>query len=265
MDFYALTKFFKNPLLLVEGDADADALKTVEESPMFRPQVELDPNNTLFNTANTALENSEEIAGSLFNAEGGSCSNGATFVGTQSEKFCEEGPVQTRLTCRIKRIVEFDRYDRYKCAIKQNVFVQNCKASSSYSCISNYQACVARNFRISYHPYNAGYYSQRVKIKVCLGDRFRITSDNIYKRIYVYDLQNCGQWRWCWKTVNLGSLLTGESYTSAALSKRTRCFTKDIATPRTSKGHSASNYSHSVKGYCCDQYRQTINKNGSCS
>ena len=141
--------------LRLNGSADADALKSVEDSRKLRPDVTLDPEGNLFGAANDAHTNKGTIAGDIFSAEQGSCTTSGGAAGKTTEKFCERRRVNEQLSCQIKRQISFDRFDTYSCTRSVASTPKTCRKVIRFACkTTNHDACVARNTSVSSAGHN---------------------------------------------------------------------------------------------------------------
>lgn len=135
-----------------EADNDQGrVLRATEDSAKIRPKVDIDGQGPLFDDANWAHENAEDIAGKYFSSETGSCTTPELPVSELSDAFCESLPARETRTCRLIRKVWADRTDTYRCDRRAAKFVKVCEKTNSYSCKVNStkRACIQSNVRIT--------------------------------------------------------------------------------------------------------------------
>ncbi|OBY26806.1 hypothetical protein [Leisingera sp. JC1] len=139
--------------ILETRDADNDqgrVLRATEDSAIVRPDIDIDGQGELFDDANWAHENAEDIAGRYFSSETGSCTTPEVPVSDERDEFCESLPAREEKTCRLIRRIWVDRTDTYRCDRRAANFVKVCEKTQSYSCHRNstVAACIRRNVRI---------------------------------------------------------------------------------------------------------------------
>ncbi|ATG41708.1 hypothetical protein [Phaeobacter piscinae] len=139
--------------ILETRDADNDqgrVLRATEDSAIVRPDIDIDGQGELFDDANWAHENAEDIAGRYFSSETGSCTTPEVPVSDVRDEFCESLPAREEKTCRLIRKIWVDRTDTYRCDRRAANFVKVCEKTQSYSCRRNgsVAACIRRNVKI---------------------------------------------------------------------------------------------------------------------
>ncbi|PRZ45592.1 hypothetical protein [Tritonibacter scottomollicae] len=138
--------------ILQMRDADNNqgrVLRATEDSAEIRPDVDIDGQGELFDDANWAHENADDIAGQYFTSESGSCTTPDVPVSNIRDEFCESLPRRQNHTCELIRNIWVDRTDRYRCDKRAANFVKVCEKVSSYSCNvnTNANACISRKVR----------------------------------------------------------------------------------------------------------------------
>ncbi len=126
-------------------------LRATEDSVAIRPDVDIDPQGELFDDANWAHENADEIAGRYFSGETGQCTEASIPVSQVKDRFCESLPAREMQTCQLIRRIWVDRTDTYRCDKRAETFVRLCDKTNSYSCVVNdsVDACISRNVRFT--------------------------------------------------------------------------------------------------------------------
>ena len=229
-----------NSLRLSDG-ADADALKSVEDSERLRPEVELDPEGNLFGVANDAHTHKDTIAGDMFSAEKGSCTTSGGAQGKNTENFCERSRLNEQLSCQIKRQISFDRFDTYSCTRNAASTPNTCRKIIRYSCrATNHAACVARNTSVSSAGHN--------QIRMRYTDRvrgLRFTGKFWRKGWY--------RWRYGWQHKCTHHYTVSEfSSADPSTSARWQDTTRSAGACR----HSRADYSLTASA-CCDEFSKT--------
>ncbi|MDC0660629.1 hypothetical protein N6L27_21705 [Leisingera sp. SS27] len=140
--------------ILETRDADKTqgrVLRATEDSALIRPDIDIDGQGELFDDANWAHENAEDIAGRYFSSETGSCTTPEVPVSDVRDEFCESLPAREEKTCRLIRKIWVDRTDTYRCDRRASNFVQVCEKTNEYECKvnSNRAACIRRKVRIT--------------------------------------------------------------------------------------------------------------------
>ncbi len=134
-------------------DADNDqgrVLRATEDSSQIRPDVHIDGQGELFDDANWAHENADDIAGQYFTSETGACTTPEIPVSDLRDEFCESLPRRQTRTCDLIRNIWVDRTDEYRCDKRAANFVKVCEKVASYTCEinTNANACIASKVRI---------------------------------------------------------------------------------------------------------------------
>ena len=229
-----------NSLRLKDG-ADADALKSIEDSERLRPDVNLDPEGNLFRAANDAHINQDTIAGDIFSAETGSCTTPDEPQWDRQEKFCERSRVNEQLSCLIKRQISFDRFDTYSCTRSAASTPNTCRKVIRYACkTANHAACVARNTSVSSAGHN--------QIRMRYTDRvrgLRFTGKFWRKGWY--------RWRYGWQHKCTHHYTVSE-FGSADPSTSARW--QDITRSAGACRHSRADYTLTASS-CCDEFSKT--------
>ena len=229
-----------NSLRLRDG-ADADALKSVEDSERLRPEVELDPEGNLFDAAKDAHSNKETIAGDMFSTETGRCTTSGGAQGKTTEKFCERSRVNEQLSCQIKRQISFDRFDAYSCTRSAASYPHTCRKVIRYACrATNHAACVARNTSVSSAGHN--------QIRMRYTDRVR--GLRFTGAFWKYGWYN---WRRKWK-LKCTHHYTVSEFSSADPSASARW--QDTTLSAGACSHTRADYSLTARS-CCDEFSKT--------
>ena len=124
-------------------------LNATEDSYAIRPDVQIDGQGALFDDANYAHTNAEDIAARYFSSENGECTTTEIPVSNLRDEFCESFPRRELKTCTVTRRIEVDRVDTYRCDRRAASFVKLCNKEVSYSCQINTtaNACIRENVR----------------------------------------------------------------------------------------------------------------------
>ena len=229
-----------NSLRLKDG-ADADALKSVEDSEKLRPDVELDPEGNLFGAAHDAYIDKYTLFGEIFTMEARSCTTSDAAQGKTTEKFCERSRVNEQLSCLIKRQISFDRFDTYICARSAASYPDTCRKVIRYACATtNHAACVARNAIVSSAGHN--------QIRMRYTDRVR--GLRFTGAFWKYGWYN---WRRKWK-LKCTHHYTVSEFSSADPSASARW--QDTTLSAGACSHTRADYSLTARS-CCDEFSKT--------
>ena len=229
-----------NSLRLRDG-ADADALKSIEDSERLRPDVKLDPEGNLFGAANDAYRHQDTIAGDIFSTETGRCAPPDQQQWDRQEKFCERSRVNEQLSCLIKRQISFDRFATYSCTRSAASTPNTCRKIIRYACAAtDHAACVARNTSVS----SAGH----TQIRMRYTDRvrgLRFTGKFWRKGWY--------RWRYGWRHKCTHHYTVSEfSSADPSAPKRWQDITRSAGACR----HTRAEYSLTANS-CCDEFSKT--------
>lgn len=119
----------------VSGDTtESKVLSDTRDSVINRPEVDIDPNGGLFNRANYADENADELLGGYFESNGGVCETGDFGSVETFQKLCRRYNDTTAESCSIFRNIWVDRFDSYICEAQDSRYLKQCDRTISYSC-----------------------------------------------------------------------------------------------------------------------------------
>lgn len=141
---------FEDRILDVRN-ADNDqgrVLRATEDSAVVRPDVDIDGQGPLFDDANWAHENADDIAGQYFSSETGACTTPEVPVSDIRDEFCESLPARENRTCDLIRRIWVDRTDFYRCDNRASNYVKVCEQDVTYNC-SRQSNCVRSNVKFS--------------------------------------------------------------------------------------------------------------------
>ncbi len=126
-------------------------LRATEDSSRVRPEVDIDGQGALFDDANWAHENADDVAGQYFTSETGSCETPNLPVSDRRDEFCESLPRQVKRSCDLIRKIWVDRTDTYRCDRRASNFVKVCERTNKYQCKVNGSAaaCIQRKVKIT--------------------------------------------------------------------------------------------------------------------
>ena len=229
-----------NNLRLRDG-ADADALKSAEDSRKLRPEVDLDPKGNLFDAAKQTHQNTNTLAGDMFSTEEASCTTSGGAQASKTLKFCERSRVNAQLSCLIKRQISFDRFDTYSCARQPASYPITCRKVIRYTCrATNHAACVARNTSVS----SAGHNQIRMQY-----------TDRVSGLRFTGEFWKYGWYRWKrqWKHKCTHHYTVSE-FSSADPNASARW--QDTTRSAGACDHSRADYSLTADA-CCDEFSKT--------
>lgn len=134
-----------------ENTDQGRVLRATEDSAAVRLQVDIDAQGPLFDDANWAHENADDIAGHYFSDQNGQCTDINTPVSTIVDRFCESFPARDTHRCDLIRNIWVDRTDFYRCDKRAASYVKVCDKDISYSCRVNSSnlACLRGNISVS--------------------------------------------------------------------------------------------------------------------
>lgn len=132
-------------------DSQGRALRATEDSYEVRPDADVDPQSALFDDANFAHENAEDIAGDYFTSDTGQCETTALPVSEIFDQFCEATPADVSETCDLVRDVWVDRWDTYRCDKRAANYVEVCTRTNEYACHqeNGQSGCLQENVRFT--------------------------------------------------------------------------------------------------------------------
>ncbi|MEM8970877.1 MAG: hypothetical protein AAGD43_02280 [Pseudomonadota bacterium] len=139
-----------------EDSDQGRVLRATEDSAAVRPEVEIDAQGELFDDANWAHENAEDIAGQYFSDENGQCTEINMPVSTIVDRFCESFPARQSHTCELVRQIWVDRTDFYRCDKRAASYVKVCGKDISYTCQvdTDTTSCLQNNITVSGASYS---------------------------------------------------------------------------------------------------------------
>ncbi|MEL7087744.1 MAG: hypothetical protein AAGL98_04775, partial [Planctomycetota bacterium] len=121
---------------------DSRVLRATEDSYEVRPNVEIDPDGGLLETADKAIRNANKTVGGYFSSTGrGTCTSPSFDVPEPLEQFCETKRQPIERSCTLERQVWFDRFDTYRCDQRSAEFVRLCDKTISYRCEGEGEGC----------------------------------------------------------------------------------------------------------------------------
>jgi len=125
-------------------------LRATEDSAAVRPEVDIDAQGPLFDDANWAHENAEDVAGQYFTSESGQCTTPSVPVSQVFDRFCESLPARETRTCDLIRKIWVDRTDTYRCDKRAAQYVKVCNKDITYACQVNTTtaACLRNNIAV---------------------------------------------------------------------------------------------------------------------
>lgn len=134
-----------------EDNDQGRVLRATEDSAAIRPDVDIDAQGQLFDDANWAHENADDIAGHYFTSENGQCTQPSVPVSQVMDRFCESLPARETRTCELIRRIWVDRSDYYRCDKRAAQYVKVCNKDIAYSCQvnSSNRNCIRGNISIS--------------------------------------------------------------------------------------------------------------------
>lgn len=125
------------------------SLRATEDGYQIRPGVDVDGQGPLFDDANWAHENAEDVAGHYFTSETGTCETVALPVTDITDQFCSAAPAEVSETCDLVRRIWVDRYDTYRCDQRAANYIEVCERANEYAChqASGQSGCLQQNVR----------------------------------------------------------------------------------------------------------------------
>lgn len=119
----------------ISGDTtESKVLSDTRDSVINRPEVDIDPNGGLFDRANYAAENAEELLGGYFESDGGICETGDFGLVETFQQLCRRYNGTTAESCSVFRNIWVDRFDKYLCEAQDSRYLKQCDQSTSFSC-----------------------------------------------------------------------------------------------------------------------------------
>lgn len=132
-----------------QTDAQGRALRSTEDGYAVRPGVDIDGQGALFDDANWAHENADDVVGQYFSSETGTCETVALPVTDITDQFCSSSPAEVSETCDLVRRIWVDRFDTYRCDKRAASFIEVCERTNAYAChqASGQGGCLQQNVR----------------------------------------------------------------------------------------------------------------------
>lgn len=127
------TDFDDQEVLIQQSDSIAGrAFSAQADSFAYRPEIDL--GNDPLALADDAIEQSEAVAGGLFESSGGECS--ATFDGGiySGQQFCSRILARDQRQCYDTRVITVDRRDTWSCGIEGTEYGKKCRKDVVYAC-----------------------------------------------------------------------------------------------------------------------------------
>ena len=134
-----------------KDDAQGRALRSTEDGYAVRPDVDVDAQGPLFDDANWAHENADDVAGHYFSSETGTCETVALPVTEITDQFCSASPAEVSETCDLVRRIWVDRFDTYRCDKRAATYIEVCERTNEYSChqASGQGGCLQQNVQFN--------------------------------------------------------------------------------------------------------------------
>jgi len=116
------------------SDDQSRALQASEDSLLSRPDIAIDPDAPLLDSANSAHENADALVGGYFEAGSGTCEDPSILSTGFVEHFCQKRQLEETKSCTLTRNIAVDRREWFDCEQQDAQYIRTCTKSRILNC-----------------------------------------------------------------------------------------------------------------------------------